>query len=104
WDPKENGAMMIVLWNALALHARWGGMVTMRGVALLSIIGNMITGWSWFGVNQLSQGLHAYAFRDDLANYLMLFFASQLVLLAIGAFPWHRLRGDQKKISPTSGE
>ena len=27
WDPKENGALMIVLWNALVLHARWGGMV-----------------------------------------------------------------------------
>ena len=25
WDPKENGALMIVLWNALVLHARWGG-------------------------------------------------------------------------------
>lgn len=101
WDPKENGAMMIVLWNALALHARWGGMVTMRGVALLSIVGNMITGWSWFGVNQLSQGLHAYAFRDDLAVYLMIFFASQLLILAVGAFPWDRLRGDQQKqLSP----
>ena len=27
WDPKENGALIIVLWNALVLHARWGGMV-----------------------------------------------------------------------------
>ena len=25
WDPKENGALIIVLWNALVLHARWGG-------------------------------------------------------------------------------
>jgi len=23
WDPKENGALLIVLWNALILHARW---------------------------------------------------------------------------------
>ena len=27
WDPKENGALIIVLWNALVLHARWDGMV-----------------------------------------------------------------------------
>ena len=27
WDPKENGALIIVLWNALILHARWGGLV-----------------------------------------------------------------------------
>ena len=25
WDPKENGALLIVLWNAIILHARWGG-------------------------------------------------------------------------------
>jgi ABC-type transport system involved in cytochrome c biogenesis permease subunit len=23
WDPKENGALIIVIWNALILHARW---------------------------------------------------------------------------------
>jgi ABC-type transport system involved in cytochrome c biogenesis permease subunit len=23
WDPKENGALLIVLWNAIILHARW---------------------------------------------------------------------------------
>src|SRR5262249_47910565 len=27
WDPKENGALLIVIWNALILHARWGGMI-----------------------------------------------------------------------------
>ena len=31
WDPKENGALMIVLWNAFILHARWGGLVRQRG-------------------------------------------------------------------------
>ena len=24
WDPKENGALLIVLWNAVLLHLRWG--------------------------------------------------------------------------------
>ena len=23
WDPKENGALMIVLWNTVVLHAVW---------------------------------------------------------------------------------
>ncbi len=31
WDPKENGALLIVLWNAIILHARWGGYVRERG-------------------------------------------------------------------------
>ena len=30
WDPKENGAVLIVLWNAVILHARWGGLVARR--------------------------------------------------------------------------
>src|SRR5690606_36261745 len=24
WDPKENGALIIVMWSAIILHARWG--------------------------------------------------------------------------------
>src|SRR5207245_1574701 len=56
WDPKENGALMIVIWNALILHARWGGLVQQRGMAVLAVLGNIITAWSWFGVNMLSVG------------------------------------------------
>src|SRR5205085_5960861 len=53
WDPKENGAILLVLWNALILHARWAGMVKDRGMAVLAVAGMMITAWSWFGTNQL---------------------------------------------------
>jgi ABC-type transport system involved in cytochrome c biogenesis permease subunit len=35
WDPKENGALMIVFWNALILHAWWGKMVGRRGLMVL---------------------------------------------------------------------
>src|SRR5438046_3758144 len=62
WDPKENGAVLIVIWNALILHARWGGLVKDRGIAVLAVAGNMVTAWSWFGTNQLRVGLHAYGF------------------------------------------
>ena len=65
WDPKENGALMIVLWNALILHARWGGLVKERGVAALAVLGNIIVLWSWKGVNLLGVGLHAYAASED---------------------------------------
>jgi ABC-type transport system involved in cytochrome c biogenesis permease subunit len=87
WDPKENGAVLIVIWNALILHARWGGMVKQRGMAVLTIIGNMITGWSWFGTNQLGAGLHAYGFSEELALGLDLFWISQLIMLGIGLVP-----------------
>ena len=60
WDPKENGALMIVLWNAIVIHARWDKQVGQRGFAILAVVGNIVTTWSWFGVNQLGVGLHSY--------------------------------------------
>jgi len=87
WDPKENGALMIVLWNALVLHARWGGMVRERGLAVLAIGGNIVTSWSWFGVNELGVGLHSYGFTDGVLLALGLFVASQLVVIAVGCLP-----------------
>ncbi len=96
WDPKENGALMIVLWNALALHARWGGMVRPRGFALLVIFGNVITAWSWFGVNQLGAGLHSYGFTEGVQQALVLFGLIQLIVIGIGMVPqakwWSFLR------------
>jgi MYXO-CTERM domain-containing protein len=61
WDPKENGALLIVIWNALILHARWGGLVRERGVAILAIFGINVVLWSYFGTNMLGIGLHSYA-------------------------------------------
>ena len=87
WDPKENGALIIVLWNAVVLHARWGGMVKDRGMAVLSIGGNIATAWSWFGVNELGVGLHSYGFTEGILLALALFVISQLVAIVIGCLP-----------------
>ncbi|MBI3469327.1 MAG: cytochrome c biogenesis protein CcsA, partial [Planctomycetes bacterium] len=90
WDPKENGALIIVLWNALILHARWDGMVKDRGLALLAIAGNITTGWSMFGVNELGVGLHSYGFTEGVLRALGLFVLSQLALIALGSMPRER--------------
>ncbi|MBX9627667.1 MAG: cytochrome c biogenesis protein CcsA [Gemmataceae bacterium] len=87
WDPKENGAVLIVLWNALILHARWAGLVKARGVAVLAVAGNMVTAWSWFGTNQLGIGLHAYGFDTRLADGCTNFWLSQLVVIGLGLIP-----------------
>jgi ABC-type transport system involved in cytochrome c biogenesis permease subunit len=87
WDPKENGALMIVLWNALVLHARWSGLIKQRGLAVLPIVGNMITGWSMLGTNQLGVGLHAYGFNNALALGLTVFWGTQIVCLGLGLVP-----------------
>ena len=96
WDPKENGALIIVLWNALILHARWGGLVRERGLMNLAIVGNIVTSWSWFGVNMLGIGLHSYGFMDAAFYWLMAFVGSQLLLVALGNLPiswWRSFRG-----------
>jgi ABC-type transport system involved in cytochrome c biogenesis permease subunit len=87
WDPKENGALIIVLWNALVLHARWGGMVKDRGLAVLAIGGNIVTAWSWFGVNELSVGLHNYGFTEGALFVLGTFVLSQLIVIVAGCLP-----------------
>jgi ABC-type transport system involved in cytochrome c biogenesis permease subunit len=88
WDPKENGALMIVLWNALVLHARWGGLVKGRGLATLAVAGNIVTTWSYFGVNEYGVGLHAYgASESSTAMWLLTFAASQLALIGMGLTP-----------------
>src|SRR6185369_14757425 len=95
WDPKENGALLIVLWNAMILHARWGGLVRDRGLMNLAIVGNIVTSWSWFGVNMLGIGLHSYGFTDAAFYWLMAFVASQLLLVVLGNLPtsyWRSFR------------
>jgi ABC-type transport system involved in cytochrome c biogenesis permease subunit len=92
WDPKENGALLIVLWNAVILHARWGGLVRERGLMNLALVGNMVTAWSWFGTNMLGIGLHAYGFMDAAFGWLRLFFIIQLALIALGSLPLKRWR------------
>jgi ABC-type transport system involved in cytochrome c biogenesis permease subunit len=84
WDPKENGALMIVLWNALLLHARWGGMVRDRGLAVLAVLGNIVVSWSWFGVNELGVGLHSYGFTEGRMMWLFLFMLSQVAVAGLG--------------------
>jgi ABC-type transport system involved in cytochrome c biogenesis permease subunit len=88
WDPKENGALIIVLWNALVLHARWGGIVKSRGFATLAVGGNIAVAWSGFGVNEFGVGLHAYgASESSTAMWLLVFATSQLAIMALGAMP-----------------
>jgi ABC-type transport system involved in cytochrome c biogenesis permease subunit len=87
WDPKENGALMIVLWNALVLHARWDGLVKDRGMAVLAVAGNIVTSWSWFGVNELGVGLHSYGFTEGVLMTLGIFISSQLAIIGIGCLP-----------------
>lgn len=60
WDPKETWSLITWFIYALVLHARltagWRG----RKAAMLSILGFMSVIFTFFGVNLLLKGLHAF--------------------------------------------
>ncbi len=82
WDPKENGALLIVLWLIWLLHGKISGQMSLllltAGFAYLSVI----TALSWFGVNLLSVGLHSYGFSDQAAFFLYSFIALESAVIA----------------------
>lgn len=82
WDPKENGALLIVLWLAWCLHGRIAGqigkdvfMALMAGLAIIVAL-------AWFGVNLLNTGLHSYGFIEGVALALLVFCTADIVLIA----------------------
>ncbi|OIO59852.1 MAG: hypothetical protein COZ46_00255 [Verrucomicrobia bacterium CG_4_10_14_3_um_filter_43_23] len=91
WDPKENGALLIVLWCIIMLHAKWGKLVKEKGFLLMAIFGNIVTSWSWFGTNMLGVGLHSYGFIDSAFLALAIFMLSQLLIMLLGLW---RFRGE----------
>jgi ABC-type transport system involved in cytochrome c biogenesis permease subunit len=97
WDPKENGALLIVIWNAIILHCRWGGLVRQRGLMGLAVFGNVVTAWSWFGTNMLGIGLHSYGFTSAAFHGLIVFVACQLVLIGLAAIPLEKWRSFQRR-------
>ena len=82
WDPKENGALLIVLWVAIILHAKAGRLIGPLGVAVMSVIGNGVVMWAWLGVNLLNVGLHSYGFTSGIAKGLMGYVLFEGVFLA----------------------
>jgi hypothetical protein len=53
----------------------------------LAIIGNIVTSWSWFGVNMLGIGLHSYGFTDAAFRRLLICVASQPAFIFLGLLP-----------------
>ena len=108
WDPKENGALLIVLWCAIILHLRWGGFVRDRGLIMMALFGNVVTAFSWFGVNMLGVGLHSYGFMEKAFPWLVGFMVSQLVMMAAATLPleqWRRFQpADKKPADPAQAQ
>ncbi len=84
WDPKENGALMIILWVGAAIHAKTLHIVSDRTFLAMCAFGNVVAAWAWFGVNMLGVGLHSYGFMSGGWKWFAVFVILQ-TLIAIAA-------------------
>lgn len=82
WDPKENGALMIVLWQLTVLHARKAGWLSPWLLHFSNVVCGVIIAFAWWGVNMLGVGLHSYGFTSG-RDALGIFYWSEAVLCAL---------------------
>lgn len=101
WDPKENGALMIVLWILAVLHARMGGYIEAFGTSIAAILGAAIVAFSWWGVNLLGVGLHSYGFTSGILGLLTLFWAIEGAVILVGSSGGC---GEQRRYEDTAAE
>lgn len=83
WDPKENGALLIVLWLIWIQHGRIAKRMDTAFFMAAAAFLNVIVALAWFGVNLLSVGLHSYGFTSGIALALGLFCTIETILIGM---------------------
>jgi ABC-type transport system involved in cytochrome c biogenesis permease subunit len=83
WDPKENGALLIVLWLIWMLHGRLSGKLGELGFSAASALTLVVVALAWFGVNLLGVGLHSYGFTQNAAASFIIFCAIEILLIGV---------------------
>jgi len=73
-------------------------MVRERGLVNMAIVGNIVTAWSWFGVNMLEIGLHSYGFMASAFIWLMIFVGIQIAMVGLGLLPRQYWRSFRKTV------
>ncbi len=83
WDPKENGALLIVLWLVWSIHGKIAGQLKEFGFMIATSCLGIIVALAWFGVNLLNVGLHSYGFVSGIAYGLLAFCIIEAILIAV---------------------
>ena len=105
WDPKENGALLIVLWTLSILHARLGGYIKEWGLHFAAVFTAAVVTFSWWHVNFLGVGLHNYGFTAGKGT-IWLFYIVILAVLIFGVIA-RAIEGSAKakdKVDPVAGK
>lgn len=103
WDPKENGALLIVLWCLIILHSRLAGWATDWGIHFMSIFMGIVVAFSWWHVNLLGVGLHSYGFTEGMDTTLYQFYLVELLAIGVGVVAWFLAKGRKKNAPGSEG-
>jgi len=85
WDPKENGAFLICIALVSLMHARMCGWVRDFGFCVGAAATGLVVAFSWFHVNLLGIGLHAYGFASSTKTALYIYYLVQIILIVVGS-------------------
>ncbi len=83
WDPKENGALVIVLGCSILYHARLCGWVHRIGFLAGVAFVIQVVMLAWLGVNLLGTGLHSYGFTEGAAKQFLTYNIISTILITI---------------------
>lgn len=82
---------MTVLWCAAVIHARALKLCSDRIFLSLTVLGNIVLAWAWFGVNLLGIGLHSYGFTDGGWLWFGVFVLCNLAIAPLGFIKYKKV-------------
>jgi len=83
WDPKENGALLIIIWLILLLHLFISKYLSLYTFCISLIFTKIIVLLSWFGVNLLDAGLHSYGLIQHFKESMLSFFIIDIFFILL---------------------
>jgi ABC-type transport system involved in cytochrome c biogenesis permease subunit len=81
WDPKENGALLLILASVFILHGRQAKLFATNGFCIGAIVNILVVLFAWFGINFLGVGLHSYGFSQGSFFGFFVFMGIEVIFL-----------------------
>ena len=89
WDPKENGALLVLIWVLMVIHLKAQNFVKPKTLEVLSSLLLIVIAFCLFGVNLLGVGLHSYGFSANLLVAFSAFVLGDVCVVCFLCF-WKR--------------
>ncbi|MBP5247345.1 MAG: cytochrome c biogenesis protein CcsA [Fibrobacter sp.] len=86
WDPKENAALLVLLWVLIVMHLKAGNFVSHKTLEVLSALLSVVIAFCLFGVNLLGVGLHSYGYSPRLLVAFLTFVICDVGIISVLGF------------------